>query len=67
MRVVRTIEVEAYLEESEEVIQLLLLSATIEAHATRVQEDAYKANTEVVIRHIDRALLTGERTALRYV
>ena len=67
MRVILTIEVEAYLEESKEVIQLFLLCAAIETHATCIQEDTDESYAEVVIRHIDRARLAREGTTLRYV
>ena len=67
MRVIPTIEMEAYLEESKEVIQLLLLCAAVETHATCIQEDTDESYAEVVIRHIDRAWLARVRTTLRYV
>jgi hypothetical protein len=43
----------AYLEESDEVVEPFLLRAAIEAHAACVEEDANKAYTKEVIRHVN--------------
>ena len=57
----------AHLEEREETVQFLLLRATIETHAAGVQQHADKTDAEEVVRHVDGALLAGQRPALRCV
>lgn len=53
-----------YLEEREEIVELLLLRSTIKAHAARIQQNADEANPEEVVRHINRARIPGQRMSL---
>lgn len=54
----------AYLEKCEEVVQLLLLGTTIKTHAACVHQDTDESDSEVVIRHVDRARLTRKGATL---
>jgi hypothetical protein len=53
-----------YLEKGQEIVQLLLLGAMIEAHATRIEEDTDKTDAEEIIWHINRARVLRQRTSV---
>ena len=54
-----------YLEKGKEIVQLLLLCAVVEAHATRIKEDADKADPEEIIWHVNSAQVLWQRASIR--
>ena len=53
----RVLAVNIQLEERQEVVELLLLGPSVEAHPARVKQDANKADAEEVVGHVDGARL----------
>lgn len=53
------------LEECQEIIEFLLLTAFIEAHPTSVKKHTDKSDAEEVIRHINSAELSRKRPSFR--
>lgn len=55
-----------HLEENQEVVQLLLLRPTVEAHPAGIKKDTNKSDAEEIVWHIHSRKLMWQRPSVRW-